>query len=259
METTQNLTFLDALLPMAGIIFIIGMGVVLLNLHFQKNLAAQRLQQQALKAIHHNDLLRHSIHAQEEERRRIALDIHDELGSVISIMRMHLLVMQEQSGHESLLNILRLSDIALASIRSISHQLMPPQLESFGLTGTLQSIVSQLSQTGQLSIDIDDAESTTDLSWAINLALYRIIMELINNTIRHAEAGRIKISIRRDNRFVICDYTDDGKGLPATYTGKGLGHKSIEGRVRSLEGLLKMGNGQPGGFFATIRLPLDTP
>jgi len=65
METIRNLNFLDALLPMAMIIFIIGMGVILLNQHFQKNLTAQKLQQEALKAVHQNDLLRSSIFAQE--------------------------------------------------------------------------------------------------------------------------------------------------------------------------------------------------
>jgi signal transduction histidine kinase len=271
METIKNLNFLDALLPMVVIIFIIGMGVVLLNQHFQKNLTAQKLQQEALRALHQNDLLRSSIFAQEEERRRIAQDLHDELGSIISIMRMHLMMMEGQSAAnpesittpegaptpEGLQNVRRLSDNALASIRSISHQLMPPQLESFGLTDTLQTLVGPIGKAGGLSIDIGDPESTRDLSWIINLALYRIIMELINNTIRHAGAGEVTISIHRDNRYVICHYKDDGKGLPEEYSGKGLGHKSIEGRVRALEGLLEMGNDPIGGFSATIRIPLD--
>lgn len=277
METIRNLNFLDALLPMAMIIFIIGMGVVLLNQHFQKNLTAQKLQQEALRAIHQNDLLRSSIFAQEEERRRIAHDLHDEVGSIISIMRMHLVIMEGQSAAltgdapnpegtaptgaastlEGLQNVRRLSDNALASIRSISHQLMPPQLESFGLTDTLKTLVGPIGKAGGLSIDIGDPESTRDLSWIINLALYRIIMELINNTIRHAGAGEVRISIRRDNRYVICHYKDDGKGLPEKYGGKGLGHKSIEGRVRALEGVLEMGNDPTGGFFAMVRIPLD--
>ena len=271
METIRNLNFLDALLPMAMIIFIIGMGVILLNQHFQKNLTAQKLQQEALKAVHQNDLLRSSIFAQEEERKRIAQDLHDELGSIISIMRMHLMIMEGQSAGDSesavptgdaptlvgLQNVRRLSDNALASIRSISHQLMPPQLESFGLTDTLKTLVGPIGKAGGLSIDIGDPESTRDLSWIINLALYRIIMDLINNTIRHAGAGEVTISIHRDNRYVICHYKDDGKGLPEKYGGKGLGHKSIEGRVRALEGLLEMGNGPAGGFSAIIRIPLD--
>jgi signal transduction histidine kinase len=278
METIRNVNFLDALLPMAVIIFIIGMGVVLLNQHFQKNLTAQKLQQEALKAVHQNDLLRSSIFAQEEERKRIAQDLHDEVGSIISIMRMHLVIMEGESAAPTgdaptlqgtitsenaaptlagLQNVRRLSDTALASIHSISHQLMPPQLESFGLTDTLKTLVGPIGKAGGLSIDIGDPASTRDLSWIINLALYRIIMELINNTIRHAEAGQVTISIHRDNRHVICHYNDDGNGLPGKYSGKGLGHKSIEGRVRALEGLLEMGNGPAGGFSAIIRIPLD--
>jgi signal transduction histidine kinase len=261
METITHLNFLDILLPLAVVIFMIGIGVVLLNRHFQRNLAIQKWKQEALKSNHQNDLLRSSIHAQEEERRRIAQDLHDELGSVISIMRMHLVMLEQQhaAGAESLLaglhNARQLSETALASIRSISHQLMPPQLASFGLTETLGSVIEQINKTGKITIELNAPSPETDLSWIVNLALYRIVMELINNTIKHAGAKQVKIDILRDSQYIKCYYTDDGKGLPEKDKGKGLGHKSIEGRVSSLEGKLEWGNSAAGGFYALIQIP----
>jgi signal transduction histidine kinase len=263
METIKDLSFLDTLLPLAAIIFIIGIGVVFLNLHFQKNLSVQKLKQEALKNVYQNDLLRSNIQAQEEERKRIAHDLHDELGAVISIIRMHLMVLEQQntggtgSLQDGLQNVRQLSETALASIRSISHRLMPPQLESFGLLTTLESVIGQINKTGEITIELTCNAPLEELPWLVNLGLYRIIMELINNTLKHAGAAFVKIDIHHNNHYLVCHYFDDGKGLPEDNIYKGLGHKSIEGRVNSLGGKLEMGNGETGGFYAIVQLALD--
>jgi signal transduction histidine kinase len=261
MEAVKNLNFLETLLAFVIIVFIIGIGVVLLNLHFQKNLSAQKLQQEALKGLHQQDLLRSSIHAQEEERKRIAQDLHDELGAVLSIMRMHLVMLEQQGTGDAaqllskLKNTRELSETALAGIRSISHQLMPPQLEAFGLIKTLESVTEQINKTGEITIQLTAASAVTNLAWEVNLGLYRIIMELINNTIKHAGAGLVIIDLCCDNRYIACHYTDDGKGLPGDSMHSGLGLKSIEGRVSSLGGTFRFGNREEGGFSAAIQLP----
>lgn len=261
MEASKNLIFLNMLLPMAVIIFIIGVGVVLLNQHFQRNLSLQKLKQEELKSRHQNDLFLSSIHAQEEERKRIAQDLHDELGAVISIMRMHLVMLEQQSSEESQLaglqNARQLSETALASIRSITHQLMPPQLVSFGLTATLESVTEQINRTQEINIQLTSVFTTGDLSWIVNLGLYRIIMELINNTIKHARARQVSIDLSQEGQYIRCEYTDDGIGLQEEHAGKGLGHKSIEGRVSALGGQLQFGNSPGGGFYAIIELPMN--
>jgi signal transduction histidine kinase len=260
METIKDLNFLEALLPLAFIIFIICIGVVFLNLHFQKNLSVQKLKQEALKNIYQHDLLRSNIQAQEEERKRVAHDLHDELGAVISIMRMHLMVLEQQSTdgtkslQDGLQNVRQLSETALASIRSISHRLMPPQLESFGLLATLESVIEQINKTETITIELTCNTYMEELPWLVNLGLFRIIMELINNTIKHAGAKCIKIVFFRNGDHFICHYSDDGKGLPDDVVKKGLGHKSIEGRVNALAGKLEMGNAETGGFYAIIQL-----
>jgi len=254
MATIKDINFLYTIAPLAVIIFIIGLGVLLLNQHFQKNLADQRLRQEALKNLHKGDLLRTSIHVQEEERKRIAQDLHDELGSILSIMRMQLILLEQK--HSALQPTRDLSEKAMAAIRSISHQLMPPQLEAFGLIKTLESVTTQINNTGEISIQLTGTSPTPDLPWIINLVLYRIIMELINNTIKHAGAKQIIINLTLNRDNITCCYSDDGKGLPGNNASIGLGLKGIEGRVSALEGTLEMGNGPTGGFFATIELPI---
>jgi signal transduction histidine kinase len=271
METIRSVNFVDALVSMSGILFIIGLGVVFLNQHFQKNLAAQKLKQEALKSKHLIELHRSSLYVQEEERQRIAQDLHDELGSIISIMRMNLVMLEQQAGdgtgeptevpgrqlQDGLHNVRTLTETALASLRTISHQLMPPQLASFGLIPTLRSVIGQINQTGELEIDLNETCDVGELPRMFSITLYRIVMELVNNTIRHGGATRVSIDIRQDGRYISCDYCDNGRGLGETDRGEGLGHRSIEGRVSALEGDIQLGNGESGGFRAIVRLPLD--
>ena len=147
METTHELNFLTALLPLVGVMCIIAVGVVFLNLNFHKNLYRQKLEQQELRNRHHQELLKSSIAVQETERKRIAQDLHDELGASLSIARMHLVQLEKQSQDHPTQEMLRqlkvITDSTLASIRRISHELMPPLLETFGLVRTLESVVDQ--------------------------------------------------------------------------------------------------------------------
>ncbi len=88
MGADNQVTFINTLLPFAGILFLIALGVVFLTQQFRKNLYRQQLEQEELKKKHQVELLRSNIQAQEEERKRIAQDMHDELGAALSITRM---------------------------------------------------------------------------------------------------------------------------------------------------------------------------
>lgn len=251
------------IIPFVLIIFSVAIGVVMLNFHFQKRLLTEKLEQDKLITIHQTELLRSSILAQEEERKRIAQDLHDELGAILSIMRMHLKLLEQSSinsstnSKENITNILQLSENALTSLRSISHQLMPPQLERYGLIKTIESVVNQINSTKKITIHLNSPDSQTTISWDINLSLYRIIMELINNTIKYANATIIQIDIAYNNYTLSCIYTDNGDGIIKENIDAGLGLKSIEARISALKGKLEFGN-RTGvkGFFANLEIPV---
>ncbi len=260
METTEKLNFLATLLPLVGIMFIIAIGVVLLIQQFRKNLYRQKLAQEELVTTHQQELLKSSILVQEEERKRIAADIHDELGAALSIARMHILALENQTTKsiaESVLalqNIRSLIETSISSVRRISHELMPQNLQMFGLQDTLQNLASMVNSSNKIHIQIDCDDEVNQLSWAQKLGLYRICLELINNTIKHAQAKQIRLTIRcKDNQLVLL-YTDDGIGLSDNFEKFGMGHKSIEARTVSIGGTLKIGNNETGGFYALIRI-----
>ncbi|MBI3237959.1 MAG: sensor histidine kinase [Flavobacteriia bacterium] len=248
-------------MPFAGIVFIIAVGVVLLTQQFRKNLYRQQLKQEELKSQYQLEILRSSILVQEEERKRIAQDIHDELGATLSIARMHLMQLEQKSDASepflpAILNVRNLTETALASMRRISHELMPPQLEQFGLVKTLEVVAEQLNKAGELHVDILTLSELPEISWPVKLTLYRMSMELINNTIKHAKASRVSVELFADKASIICKYTDNGVGLNPDNKAEGLGHKSIKGRVNSLGGTVFISNTEGGGFLCLAKLPL---
>jgi signal transduction histidine kinase len=145
MEESEKLNFLSTLLPVSVILFIIVLGVLRLNHLFNKKLYSQKLESEKLKLQHQKELLRSNIRAQEEERKSIALNLHDELGAVLSIARMHLMQLEKKLDEqtetrplgEQTENIRLLTETAIFSMRQISHNLLPPQLETFGIAATL--------------------------------------------------------------------------------------------------------------------------
>jgi signal transduction histidine kinase len=262
METATELSFLGALLSLAGILFVVAVGVILLNQHFHKNLYRQKLEQEELKASHQKELLKSSIQVQEEERKRIALDLHDELGAALSIARMHLVQLEQLHKDKAqdlllaLKNVRNLTETSLASMRRISHELMPPQLEAFGLVKTWQAMAEQIGGTKEFAVKIIASENLPSLPWGISLGLYRISMELIHNTIKHAQANRAELELRWDGFSIVFQYTDNGRGLPDDIVASGLGLKSMEARVNSLNGTFTLSNKKNEGFSAVVKIPL---
>lgn len=259
METAEDLSFVSTLLPLAGIIFIIAIGVVLLTQQFRKNLYLQRLEQEELKNRHQLELLRSSIEVQEAERKRIAQDLHDELGAVLSIVRMHLVQMEKRQGAAEnpalLKNVRTLVETSLANMRRISQQLMPPQLETFGLISALEAIARQVNSGGQMELKLSAGEELNDLAWPVKLGLYRICLELINNSIKHSGAGCIEIGFSIEDDCVICNYSDNGRGLSGQGKGTGLGFMNLEGRARSLGGQFELKDSEGKGFAAVVKIP----
>ncbi|HTH58052.1 MAG TPA: sensor histidine kinase [Cyclobacteriaceae bacterium] len=258
METTQELSFINTLLPLVGVLFVIAMGVILLNQHFHKNLYRQQLEQEELKNLHQQQLLQSSIHVQEEERKRIAQDLHDELGAALSIARMHLVQLEQKQTDPELNKALQMvrvtTESALAAMRRLSHELMPPQLESFGVVKTLESVCDQINSADRISIHLEASDDLPRWPAAIELTLYRIAMEMINNTIKHAQAQNIRMVLSQESQGVQFIYTDDGRGIKKTIS-YGLGFKNMEVRVKAVGGVLETPS-RPLGFHASLLIPL---
>lgn len=256
----NKVDFFTILLPFAGALFLIALGVIVLYQQFRKNLYQQMLKQEELKNKHQLDLLNSTIEAQERERKRIAQDMHDELGAILALTRMQVVQAANQYAEDkelfAKLDRIRLNaEAALVSMRKLSHELMPAHLQIFGLVKTLQTLVNQVNDTEQINIHLNANEDIQNLSMSITLAIYRICMEMIHNTLKHGQAKNIFIEIQLSDQCLMVSYADDGVGLPDHRNFTGLGFKNIQARVNSVNGTLTIENRKQGGFSADIYIP----
>jgi signal transduction histidine kinase len=241
MEQAQEVSLLSALLPAAMIVFIIAIGVVLLYQQFQKSLFRQLLEKEELKNKHHFEQLRSSLESQESERKRIAHDLHDEIGALLSTSRIYLNLLGESAQNEiqkeakNKINLLY--DEITSNVRRISHDLRPVILENLGLIAALESLHDKLLDKG---IDFVFTHSYSfELKNQAEMAIYRILQELITNSLKHAGASRIEIDLRQMDSVFILNYKDDGIGFGEKIPKNGLGMKSIESRLSLLFGSMQ--------------------
>lgn len=132
---------------------------------------------------------------------------------------------------------------------------MPPQLEAFGLVKTLEAVSDQINSSGNITIALNANSHFDDLPKQVCIGMYRIVMELINNTIKHSGATLITIDMYVKDNDVVCKYSDNGKGVIDGQVSNGMGHKSIEGRVAALDGKFKIDSGDNRGFNSTVQIP----
>lgn len=227
----------------------------------QKNNELERAKGQLefeLQYQHQRQLLKQSIDVQEEERKRIAQDLHDELGAVLSIARMHLVhlegIQTEKENRQGLQQARTLTENALLTMRRISHELMPLQLQKYGLIKTLEALAKQINDANKISVELLTPEDEARWSKPAERGLYRMIMEMINNTIKHAQADRIQITIHQSLDHLVVTYADNGTGLPENHS-KGLGLQNIDARINALGGTFEI-LPVAKGFSARIIIPL---
>lgn len=263
MEESEKLNFLSALLPVSVILFIIVLGVLKLNQQFNKKLYNQKLESEKLKLQHQKELLRASIRAQEEERKTIARNLHDELGAMISIMRMQLMQLESDLSEnlpgsplvQQAEQVLQLSESVLRSMRQISHNLLPPQLETFGLAITLEDTADQINGIEGMTMKLAIPPEFPRLPPETELALYRIFMELTNNTLKHAGASEIDVQLTLTGEKLQMCFADNGKGLDEHATAlPGLGHKNIDARMHTLDGQFYLLQNTGQGMKAVVEL-----
>lgn len=237
-EVGDNIYFL-VIMSTAGTALLVISFVILFIRNQNKLLAhKQKLHEAAL--AHQKELLRTVIKSQEEERKRIGQDLHDEVGGSLSNLRM---LMNRFDGknkdvseeQKEAVNVYRqLIDKIVQDVRNISHNLSPPGLALFGFSEALEELKDVVSKGDDSFISITNhAEAASEkLSYPVALALIRVLQELITNTLKHSGAKRIGISLFMENEDLLAiHYTDDGIGYDGKLSKKGMGMQNIESRL----------------------------
>jgi signal transduction histidine kinase len=209
------------------------------------------------------ELLYTVIKTEEKERQRFAQDLHDELGPFLSGLKLYLNEIQENIDHSEKRQVLmgylsQMIDESVDKVRALASSLTPQNMIDIGLTASVSKTIAKLNLTGRINIALETEGKESGLAHAFIITLYRVILELINNTIKHAQSKHILIRLVYGRKNVQLFYADDGKGFDfdeQLKLGKGIGLRSILNRIELYEGKFTIKSIKNKGFELSVDFP----
>ena len=260
-----SLEQLRLIITISGVLVVLLVMTVIYTI--QRRRALKKVSDQKI-----NDLLQQQeirslqgvLAGQETERNRIAADLHDKLGAILGMVKLHFSAVEERIDSLKEDNKLQyekanaLLDQASEEVRNISHNLISGVLTKFGLVPALKDLKDTIESTGKLKVNLSLSELEARLDGESELQIYRIIQELLSNILKHAQATEADIQLTRHNGNLNLMVHDNGIGFDpeAARSKKGIGMQNLQARVEQLKGTLHYDSGKGGGTTVTIDIPL---
>jgi len=210
------------------------------------------------QAIH----LQVMVDAQEEERKRISEELHDDVGVKLTALKLTLSSIAGKIAdhyNEEVKSLTQQSEglvsEAMHDIRSLLNNLSPAQLEEFGYVAAVESLINKLNETGKVHFDLSTYKMNIHIRKDYELALYRITQELINNVIKHAKANKASLQIIYRDKKIILMMEDDGTGFDTSKPTKGLGLHNLKIRTQLMNGKITFDSHKNSGTSIIIEIP----
>jgi two-component system NarL family sensor kinase len=235
--------------------------VLLILVAFRNRKHKQKVKLQQVVLQQQEMATRSILEAEENERKRIASDLHDGLGQLLTAARFNLNGiadnLQSLPAEERLIfeKALSLVDESCREVRNVSHNIMPNALIKSGLGNAVKDFVERI-ENKKLQVHLSTSGLNEQLDSNIELVVYRIIQECVNNSIKHAQASRLDISLNYDAEGLTIAIEDNGIGFDRTAEGdKGMGMKNIRTRVNYLKGTLDVDTRKQQGTLIAVYIP----
>ncbi|MCX5683696.1 MAG: sensor histidine kinase, partial [Planctomycetota bacterium] len=207
--------------------------------------------------------------AEEQERRRIAADLHDDVAQNLSLAKLKLQTLRAHpdTAPEIVQEIEELVGHAILSTRSLLFELSPPPLYELGLEAAVEWLAEKTQAEHKLAVAVEDDRQPKPLGEEIRGILFRAVRELLHNTVKHANARKVGIAIRRDGPFIRVEVADDGAGVnlerarPPGDASGGFGLFQIRERLDYFGGRMEIHSGRERGTRVVLLAPLqkETP
>ncbi|HMZ46303.1 MAG TPA: histidine kinase [Chitinophagaceae bacterium] len=247
---------------------LLATSIILFAIFHQRRVMRFQQRIQQMEVEHQKMLLKASIKLQEEERTRLAADLHDDAGPLLATAKLYLndnfVNLDKTAQMHSLFNAKQIIDDTIQLIRNISHSLMPPTLKNFGLSSAVNDFFQKISNSGSLNASSKFHDYKTRLKSDKELILFRVIQELVNNVLKHSKASFIHLTQHDVEEKVILRLHHDGFGLTQEeflrYTNEkeGLGLKNIQSRLRVIHGdILYEKDSSQSLYKVTIEIPRE--
>jgi len=217
----------------------------------EKDAAIIREREAGLKAI---------INATEEERKRIARELHDGIGQQLTGLKLAWnKLLRDISGEKEKKKVEELAvvlDEACSDVREISHRMMPRALGEMGLVAAISDMLAKSLGTGEITYRFEHFRVESRFAEHVELGLYRICQELINNVIKHSEATEVSVQLFLSKAQLVLIIEDNGNGFDLDKNGDGIGLLNIRSRLNTVNGEVNYEPSPNSGTVATIRIPI---
>ena len=239
-----------------------GLAILLLWVHFR--LLSSELARRERAEENSRRLSVRVLQLQDEERRKFSRELHDSLGQLLSLAKMHVSVLLEKNPHDELLKeIDKLLTESVAETRTISHLLHPPLLDEIGLASAARWFVEGFAKRSGVKVTTDIPDEPGRLPRPAELVLFRVLQESLTNIHRHSKSLRAEVSLHSTAANVILRVRDYGKGIPremlanflSTGTDVGVGLAGMRERVREQGGRFDIQSGKTGTTI-TVTMPI---
>ena len=235
--------------------------IMLLSLSFIRRIFDIQKRIDELKKANETRVFSAIIKTEEKERHQFAKELHDGLGPLLSSVKMSLSSLSRKIEKENNVKILNnaenLIDESIGSLKEISNKLSPHVLNNFGLLKALKSFINKLQIMDEPKIHLNHNIEGRRYSYNVEVVLYRVICELIANTIKHAQAGNIYLDLYEKEHTLEIKYIDDGIGFDVDnqlLKDNGLGYANIDSRIKSIKGEYEVFTSPNEGFSIDINV-----
>jgi signal transduction histidine kinase len=248
MDPNQEKIYLAVLISLCILVFFIFFFVISIIRH------------QKRKLISHEEKMRDEIILLEKERARLSSDLHDELSPMLSAIKLQLECVEPPTDDdkEILEKTGKYIDHTIQKVREISNAVMPYTLQRNGLEAALGEYLNMINQVGKVNVTLENRLPAKIEDKDLQVHLYRITQEIVNNAVKHANASSIAVKLLNAKEKLVIDIQDNGKGFndeEVAKFGKGLGLRNIMARVDILKGTVYLDTAKNKGTHYSIEIP----
>jgi signal transduction histidine kinase len=227
---------------------------------YQRKMIKNQVELRKLHDEKQTGLLNAVFEAQEVERKRLAEDLHDSVGQVLSAIKLNLHRLEKTCSAEGTQPLMadtrKLADECISEIRNIIQNVLPPVLTDYGLLEALEGLCIKIEQNTGVKVNLKKKLNGERLRPEIDLAFYRIAQELFSNSIKHSGATLIHLTLTIQHGWLLMEFKDNGKGFDMANVKHGYGLKNLESRVKLINGEINIYTKPESGSITIIRVML---
>ncbi len=246
------------------VVTILVVFIFLFLILYQRRVLRYQADLQRLESEKQQALTRAVLETQEGERRRLAVDLHDSVGQVLSAVKMNMSRLEKQQArlanppddaYQEMFGATQgMVNDSIGEIRNIIRNILPPVLRDFGLVAAVRDLCEKIQTNTGIAVQFSYDGEPFRAKPESEVMLYRVVQELFNNALKHAQASELTVSLVRRGEQLTLTFSDNGVGFDSKKVANGLGLRGMESRIQLLKGELRLDACPGEGTCTTIRV-----